>query len=127
MEIKDILKNRRLERNMSLKDVADMVGVTISTISRWESGDISNMRRDRIVSYANALAISPSIIMGWEEPPSKTEKSYFKLTESELTLIKKYRQLDADGKRNIDRQIDFELFRMNKDADEPEEKDEALG
>ena len=33
----------------------------------------------------------------------------------------------ADGKRNIDRQIDFELFRMNKDADEPEEKDEALG
>ena len=34
MEIKDILKNRRLERNMSLKDVADMVGVTISTISR---------------------------------------------------------------------------------------------
>ena len=127
MEIKDILKNRRLERNMSLKDVADMVGVTISTISRWESGDISNMRRDRIVSYANALAISPSIIMGWEEPPSKTEKSCFKLTESELALIKKYRQLDADGKRNIDRQIDFELFRMNKDADEPEEKDEALG
>ena len=39
----------------------------------------------------------------------------------------KYRQLDADGKRNIDRQIDFELFRMNKEADEPEEKDGALG
>ena len=76
MEIKDILKNRRLERNMSLKDVADMVGVTISTISRWESGDISNMRRDRIVSYANALAISPSIIMGWEEPPSRKQGNY---------------------------------------------------
>lgn len=127
MEIKDILKNRRLERNMSLKDVADMVGVTISTISRWESGDISNMRRDRIVSYANALAISPSIIMGWEEPPSRKQGNSCELTESELDLIKKYRQLDADGKRNIDRQIDFELFRMNKDADEPEEKEEALG
>ena len=127
MEIKDILKNRRLERNMSLKDVADMVGVTISTISRWESGDISNMRRDRIVSYANALAISPSVIMGWEEPPSRKQGNYYELTGSELALIKKYRQLDADGKRNIDRQIDFELFRMNKEADEPEEKDGALG
>ena len=112
---------------MSLKDVADMVGVTISTISRWESGDISNMRRDRIVSYANALAISPSIIMGWEEPPSRKQGNHYELTESELALIKKYRQLDADGKRNIDRQIDFELFRMNKEADEPEEKDGALG
>lgn len=118
MEIKDILKNRRLERNMSLKDVADMVGVTISTISRWESGDISNMRRDRIVSYANALAISPSIIMGWEEPPSKTEKSYFKLTESELALIKKYRQLDADGKADINDLIDSKLARAERAAKE---------
>ena len=121
MEIKDILKNRRLERNMSLKDVADMVGVTISTISRWESGDISNMRRDRIVSYANALAISPSIIMGWEEPPSKTEKSCFKLTESELALIKKYRQLDADGKEDINDLIDSKLARAERAAKEQEE------
>lgn len=121
MEIKDILKNRRLERNMSLKDVADMVGVTISTISRWESGDISNMRRDRIVSYANALAISPSIIMGWEEPPSKTEKSYFKLTESELVLIKKYRQHPADGKADINDLIDSKLARAERAAKEQEE------
>ena len=124
MEIKDILKNRRLERNMSLKDVADMVGVTISTISRWESGDISNMRRDRIVSYANALAISPSIIMGWEEPPSRKQGNYYELTESELALIKKYRQLDADGKADINDLIDSKLARAERAA---KEQDEALG
>ena len=124
MEIKDILKNRRLERNMSLKDVADMVGVTISTISRWESGDISNMRRDRIVSYANALAISPSIIMGWEEPPSRKQGNYYELTESELSLIKKYRQLDADGKEEIDDIIDVKLAKLQRKA---EEDVESLG
>ena len=124
MEIKDILKNRRLERNMSLKDVADMVGVTISTISRWESGDISNMRRDRIVSYANALAISPSIIMGWEEPPSRKQGNYYELTESELDLIKKYRQLDADGKADINDLIDSKLARAERAA---KEQEEALG
>lgn len=124
MEIKDILKNRRLERNMSLKDVADMVGVTISTISRWESGDISNMRRDRIASYANALAISPSIIMGWEEPPSRKQGNYYELTESELALIKKYRQLDADGKADINDLIDSKLARAERAA---KEQDEALG
>ena len=121
MEIKDILKNRRLERNMSLKDVADMVGVTISTISRWESGDISNMRRDRIVSYANALAISPSIIMGWEEPPSRKQGNHYELTESELALIKKYRQLDADGKADINDLIDSKLARAERAAKEQEE------
>ena len=124
MEIKDILKNRRLERNMSLKDVADMVGVTISTISRWESGDISNMRRDRIVSYANALAISPSIIMGWEEPPSRKQGNYYELTESELALIKKYRQLDADGKADINDLIDIKIARAERAA---KEQEEALG
>lgn len=124
MEIKDILKNRRLERNMSLKDVADMVGVTISTISRWESGDISNMRRDRIVSYANALAISPSIIMGWEEPPSRKQGNYYELTESELALIKKYRQLDADGKADINDLIDSKIARAERAA---KEQEEALG
>lgn len=118
MEIKDILKNRRLERNMSLKDVADMVGVTISTISRWESGDISNMRRDRIVSYANALAISPSIIMGWEEPPSRKQGNSCELTESELDLIKKYRQLDADGKFRIEKAIDTELELLSSKAED---------
>ena len=54
-------------------------------------------------------------------------KKYRQQMTSKLPANEKSRQLDADGKRNIDRQIDFELFRMNKDADEPEEKDEALG
>ena len=48
MEIKDILKNRRLELGLTLEDVAKAVGVSVSTISRWESGDIENMRRDKI-------------------------------------------------------------------------------
>ncbi|MDO4649158.1 MAG: helix-turn-helix transcriptional regulator [Eubacteriales bacterium] len=68
MEVKDILKQRRLEKGLSLDDVARSVGVTGATISRWESGEIANMRRDKIVKLAEALDLSPSVIMGWEEP-----------------------------------------------------------
>lgn len=64
--VKDILKGRRLELELTLKDVAKRVGVSPATISRWESGDIANMRRDRIAALAKALQISPAVIMGWD-------------------------------------------------------------
>ena len=66
MEVKDILKNRREELGLTMKEVAEKVGVSEGTISRWESGEISNMKRDKIVALANALQISPAVIMGWE-------------------------------------------------------------
>ncbi len=67
MDIKDILKQRRIEKQYTLDDVARLVGVSAATISRWESGDIANMRRDKIAKLANALDLSPAIIMGWNE------------------------------------------------------------
>ena len=66
MEIKNILKNRRIDLKLTLEDVARIVGVSPATISRWESGDIANMRRDRIALYSKALQISPAVIMGWD-------------------------------------------------------------
>jgi repressor LexA len=74
-DVKDIIKSRREELNLTMKDIAKRVGVSEGTVSRWESGDIQNMRRDKIVALANALQISPSVIMGWDEniasPPIK--------------------------------------------------------
>ena len=67
MEVKDILKNRRIEKHLTLDEVGRLVGVSGATISRWESGDIANMRRDKIVKLANALDISPAVIMGWSD------------------------------------------------------------
>lgn len=66
IDVKDILKDRRLELELTLEDVAKRVGVSPATISRWESGDIANMRRDRIAALAEALQISPAVIMGWD-------------------------------------------------------------
>ena len=72
MEIKDILSQRRKELNMTMKQVADKVGVSEGTISRWESGKIADMRRDKIMAYAQALNISPAIIMGWDNVDSSS-------------------------------------------------------
>lgn len=67
MEVKDIITNRRNELGLTMKELADMVGVSEGTISRWESGEIENMRRDKIATLAKVLNISPGVIMEWED------------------------------------------------------------
>lgn len=69
MDINQKLKHRRLEIGLTMLQVAKKVGVSEATISRWESGDIANMRRDKIVLLANALHVSPAYIMGDSELP----------------------------------------------------------
>lgn len=49
-----------------MKQVADAVGVSEATVSRWESGEIANMRRSRIVKLAAILSLSPLDLMNWE-------------------------------------------------------------
>lgn len=66
--VKDIIKSKRLELGMTMKELAQKVGVSEGTISRWESGEISNMRRNVIVSLAKALNTTPAVLMGWTEP-----------------------------------------------------------
>ena len=58
------INERRKQLNLTLKDIADFVGVSEATVSRWESGNIANMRRDRISALAQILRVSPIDIMG---------------------------------------------------------------
>ena len=67
METNDLIKLRRLELDMTMKELAAKVGVSEGTISRWESGDIANMKRDKIASLAKALEVPPAVLMDWEE------------------------------------------------------------
>ena len=67
MEIKDIIKNRRIELHLTLEDVAKCVRVSPATVSRWESGDIANMRRDKIALLSSVLQINPMVLMVWED------------------------------------------------------------
>lgn len=66
LNIGNKLKFRRKELNLTMLELAKKVGVSEATVSRWESGDIANMRRDKIVSLAKALDVTPGYIMGWE-------------------------------------------------------------
>lgn len=67
LDISKAIKNRRMQLGLTMKDVADAVGVSEGTVSRWESGDIANMKRDRIFLLSKVLDVSPLLILGLEE------------------------------------------------------------
>ena len=70
MSISAVLSSRRHELGLTLKEVALAVGVSEATVQRWESGNIKNLRQDKIAKLAEALKISPSTLMGWDIPDS---------------------------------------------------------
>lgn len=71
MDFGEKIKRLRLNQGMTLEEVGQQVGVGKSTVRKWESGEIANMRRDKIAVLANALHVSPAYLMGWEDSPEK--------------------------------------------------------
>lgn len=67
-----LIYDRRTELGITQKEVADFVGVSEATVSRWESGRIDNMRRDRIAALSKILRMSPLAIMGIDDTDLST-------------------------------------------------------
>ncbi|MGF2161324.1 XRE family transcriptional regulator [Enterococcus avium] len=86
----EIIKMKRLEKNMSLEEVGKLVGVGKSTVRKWENGMIENMGRDKIVALSKALDISPLDILGMSEkdlPKSSIETIYNQLEKPRQTKV----------------------------------------
>ena len=63
MKIKDYIKTRREQLNLSQEQIAKICGVSKGTVSRWEGGEIENMKIDKIKALASALCIEPSVLI----------------------------------------------------------------
>lgn len=67
MDIGDKIKQLREEKGMTLEELGNKVGVGKSTVRKWETGMIENMRRDKIKKVADALNVTPDYLMGWTD------------------------------------------------------------
>lgn len=66
MNIGEIIYNRRKELNLTLEQVGNVVGVSKSTVKKWETGYIANIKRDKIAKLAEVLEISPVTLISGE-------------------------------------------------------------
>lgn len=83
------IKDLRLSQGLTLEQVANEVGVGKSTVRKWETGMIANMRRDKIASLAKALHTTPAYLMGWIDEPHQeiTVDNLFKIETKKFPLL----------------------------------------
>ena len=86
------IKELRLARKMTLEEVANIVGVGKSTVRKWETGMIANMKRDKIALLAKALSTTPAYLMGWDEEQTSYE-ILTPITEAEQKLLDLFRRV----------------------------------
>ncbi|MBE7037476.1 MAG: helix-turn-helix transcriptional regulator [Ruminococcaceae bacterium] len=80
MEKFDIF-TRRKELGLTLEDIGKACNVGKSTVKKWETGFIENMKRDKIALLANVLKVSPLEIMGIEEEKKEDETEIMQYLE----------------------------------------------
>lgn len=100
MSVQEIIKQRRIKLDLTLKDVAKALNVSEGTVSRYESGEIQNMGVDKIAALAKVLQCNPGYLMGWTDDPSlkaalSNQDSKEFISDSEEELVSKYRRLDS--------------------------------
>lgn len=101
------IKELRLAKGMTLEQVANIVGVGKSTVRKWETGMIANMKRDKIALLAQALSTTPAYLMGWFEEETRPKKT--DITEDEQKLLDLFRKVPEDKQEMLIQMIQVAL------------------
>ena len=90
---------KRKQLNLTLENVGNAVGVSKSTVKKWEDGSISNMKRDKIVALAKVLQISPVLLI---ETDDIDIKRTMQISDKKIEkLYKNYNLLNCKGKEKL--------------------------
>lgn len=112
LKLKNIIKSQY----KSIRAFADKVGIPNTTLVTALNNGIGGMAVEKVILICECLNIDVKTF----EPISDSES--FSFLEKEI--IKKYRQLDADGKERVDYVLNLE-YKLA--ADRAENKEELLG
>ena len=104
------IKKLRQEKGLTLEQVANIVGVGKSTVRKWDTGMIANMKRDKIAALAKALDTTPVYLMGWEEEQKKNDIQadiILKMrTDTEfMSVVETLYKLDKDKLHSINQML----------------------
>lgn len=107
MTIGQKIKAQREARHLTQEELGKACGTTKQTIFKYEMGLITNIPMDRLCKIAEVLDVTPSYLMGWDEPASTSSTpginlaSASRLSAPEEQLISSFRQLNGEGQSKV--------------------------
>lgn len=104
------LRSARTNKNMKQQDVADILGIKPNTLSNWEKGR-TEPDIDTFVRLCDIYGIDCASLL---EDVYAFKRIKSEISLSEYELIKKYRALDAHGKKMVDFTLENEWERSTK-------------
>lgn len=107
MTIGERIKERRMQLDMTLLQLAEQIGVREATVQRYESGFVKNIKHKTIENLAKALKTTEAYLHGYnlsEYPEDEVNKTISKEAKKLAVMID---QLSGDDKQ-------FMLDMLNK-------------
>ena len=90
MIINERIKEQRYLSGLTLKEIADKIGVSEATVQRYESGRITVIPYESIEKLADIFGCTPGYLMGWESNVSFVGKVK-SISPEETRLLEAYR------------------------------------
>lgn len=118
------IKQRRTELRLSQDELAGKMGYkSRTTISKIEAGEV-DIPQSKIIAFANALSVTPSYLMGWEDYTNESKKAIegeITLDDFEYALFGEVRELDEEDKQELLRNAQRfnELRKLRKEKKKP--------
>lgn len=85
-DFSSIIRLRRKELNMTLTELATKLNTTASTVSKWERGETTTLRRERVMMIAKALDIHPAILFGYSAVDVDTLDTKKQITSNKIPV-----------------------------------------
>lgn len=112
VEVGNRIKKYRKERALTLKELADKVGLTEATIQKYEAGNIKKLDVKTMEIIADALSVKSGVLVGWDS--GKEANRHTSVGGGDGLLALKYSQLTDGHKKAVLHLIDDLLSAQEK-------------
>lgn len=117
MKLCERIQSLRLRRNLTQKELSELINVSVVSIGGWENGT-RKPSAEAIISLSQIFNVTTDYLLGVVIEP---EKDYLPLSQSEKTLLSNYRILDKHGRKAVDTISVIEKSRVESERKKSEQ------
>lgn len=63
MRVGELIRQKRIELNLTQEQLGSLVGVNRAAINKWETGRVTNLKRETIKQLSEIFGISPALLV----------------------------------------------------------------